>query len=118
MKYGNGIAGSAALAQAREMLKAIPQHQRNQTGARKPTDTSLYGEADQFAEFDKDKLKEAILKEEKRGEKALDDRKRKYNSTNADVDITEEEMEAYRLRKERREDPMSKLGADEIINYN
>lgn len=118
MKYGNGIAGSAALAQAREMLKAIPQHQRNQTGARKPTDTSLYGEADQFAEFDKDKLKEAILKEEKRGEKVLDDRKRKYNSTNANVDITEEEMEAYRLRKERREDPMSKLGADEIINYN
>jgi Pre-mRNA splicing Prp18-interacting factor. len=118
MKYGTGLAGSAALAQAREMLKAIPQNQRSQTFAKKPTDSSLYGEADQFAEFDKQKIKEAILKEEKRGEKALDDRKRKYNSTNADVDVTEEEMEAYRLRKERRDDPMSNLDADEILNYN
>jgi hypothetical protein len=27
-------------------------------------------------------------------------------------------MEAYRLKKERTDDPMCKIGADEILNYN
>ena len=36
---------------------------------------------------------------------------------NAEVDVTEEEMEAYRLRKERSDDPMAKLGSGELLDY-
>ena len=39
-----------------------------------------------------------------------DERKRKYNVT-ATNDVTEEEMEAYRLSKRRDEDPMAGLGS-------
>jgi pre-mRNA-processing factor SLU7 len=51
-------------------------------------------------------------------EEATEDRKRKYNSLKAEVDVTEEEMEAYRLRKDRGADPMAKLASsDEILDY-
>ena len=38
---------------------------------------------------------------------ALDERKRKYNSMYTDVAPTEEEMEAYRRKQKRFEDPMA-----------
>lgn len=58
-------------------------------------------------ELDPKKLKEAIEKEELRStnEAQLDDRKREYNVSH-DIDVTEEEMEAYRLKKRRTEDPL------------
>ena len=35
-----------------------------------------------------------------------------------DVEVTEEDMEAYRLKKERADDPMAKLArSDEILDY-
>jgi competence protein ComGC len=43
--------------------------------------------------------------------------KRKYNSLGTDVDVTEEQMEAYRLKKGRSDDPMAKVGSDEILEY-
>ena len=118
MRYGTGVAGSAALAQAREMLKAIPQTERSSTksSSLRPTSSKMYGEADQFAEIDKEKLKEALKKEE---ENEKDDgKKRKYNSMNATNDVTEEEMEAYRLKKDRGDDPMAKLASSgELLEY-
>ena len=48
------------------------------------------------------------LQREKEGEAARDDRKRGYNSLAgaADAEVTPEEMEAYRLKKNRGLDPM------------
>lgn len=117
MRYGTGVSGSAALAQAREMLKAIPTGERK-TGVAPPAMSKLYGEADQNAKFDKDKLDQALKKLDQSREEATADRKRKYNSMNAQVDVTEEEMEAYRMRKDRGADPMAKLASsDEILDY-
>lgn len=120
MQFGTGVAGSAALAQARGMLKAIPN---KGTGSKKssyepPSSRSkLYGEAEQKANVDQSKVKQAMEKLDKAEKEAGDDRKRKYNSVNAEVDVTEEEMEAYRLRKERSADPMAKISSDELLEY-
>ena len=121
MRFGTGVAGSAALAQARGMLKALPKGSNDRGGSRgaEPSSRSkLYGEADQKAEMDKEKVKAALekydseQKDDKRG-----DKKRKYNSMNSENDVTEEEMEAYRLRKERSADPMANIGSDEVLDY-
>ena len=115
MRYGTGVAGSAALAQAREMLKAIPEGERK-AGVAPPAMSKLYGEADQNATLDKEKLDLALKKAEKK--EVADDRKRKYNSMNSEVDVTQEEMEAYRMRKDREMDPMAKLAeSGELLDY-
>ena len=81
--------------------------------------SKMYGEAaDQHASYDKDKLQAALEKVDKSRAEATDDRKRKYNSVSAEVDVTEEEMEAYRLRKDRGSDPMAKLvDSEELLEY-
>lgn len=118
MTYGTGQAGSAALAQARGMLKPKPS-MGNAGGSVAPTSalanrSKLYGEADPSAVLDDRKVKEALAKQEKE----QDDRnKRKYHSMNADVDMTEEMMEAYRIRKDKKSDPMANLGSDELLDY-
>jgi len=122
MRYGTGEAGSAALAQAREMLKAVPASQRPSGSAGgagyKPNSSRLYGEADQKAKLDEEKLKEALKNVEKGKKELKDDRKRKYNSLNAEhYDVTEEDMEAYRLSKETKSDPMANIGSDEVLEY-
>mmetsp|Transcript_36617 Transcript_36617/g.56264 ORF Transcript_36617/g.56264 Transcript_36617/m.56264 type:complete len:140 (+) Transcript_36617:366-785(+) len=117
--YGTGAAGSAELAQAREMLKAIPRNERNPKSDVRPTGSKLYGEADQHATFDDVKLKEALEKEEKRKINSdKDERKRKYNSMSTEVDVTEEEMEAYRQKRDRADDPMAKISNNgELLEY-
>lgn len=122
MRYGTGVAGSAALAQARGMLKAIPKGRKddNSFGMDPPSSKSkLYGEADQKAELDKDKVKAALEKYDRdhSGSNRREDKKRKYHSMDAEVEITEEEMEAYRLRKERSADPMANVSSDEVLDY-
>ena len=117
MKYGTGIAGSAALAQARGMLKASSANAGN-AGSRATNATlnrsKLYGEASQTADLDQTKVQAALKRTE---ENEKDDRKRKYHSMNVEDNLTEEDMEAYRLKKERSSDPMSKLGTDEVLDY-
>ena len=63
-------------------------------------------------ELDKQRLEEALRKLDERDKKQIevDDRKRKYNSLQTDGEMpTEEEMEAYRMKKARDEDPMAKI---------
>ena len=122
MRYGTGLAGSAALAQARMMLKA-------QSKQNKPNNTSNssngflnrskhYGEADQKAQLDKNKVNAALQKLEREKIESLEKRgKRKYNSMNNETEVTEEDMEAYRLQKEISSDPMAKISSDEILEY-
>eukprot|EP00934_Nitzschia_sp_Nitz4_P006300 Nitzschia sp. Nitz4//scaffold133_size116822//22229//24157//NITZ4_003796-RA/size116822-processed-gene-0.103-mRNA-1//1//CDS//3329535363//6290//frame0 len=113
-RYGTGVAGSAALAQARGMLKAMPQGTGQTLSAEAPTNRSrLYGEADPNAKIDKSKVQKALEDmDQKAGQQGG-----KYNSMNAQVDVTDAEMEAYRLRKERGDDPMAKIGNDELLDY-
>ncbi|CAG8685739.1 4928_t:CDS:2, partial [Acaulospora morrowiae] len=66
-------------------------------------------------ELDKKKLKKALENEDRRyklNEPELDDRKRPYNNAfmsknKIDSEVTEEELEAYRLKKQSYEDPMA-----------
>jgi hypothetical protein len=79
----------------------------------------MYGEAvDQHKEFDRSKVQEAIKRQQLQEEaNAKEGKKTKYNSFHADVDVTEEDMEAYRLRKGRgAEDPLASMG-DELLEY-
>ncbi len=113
MRYGTGIAGSAALAQAREILKIIPQTERASSLAsqNRPTSSQFYGEADQFVKLDQEKVKEAL-----RGDEEKD--KRKYNSVDANIDVTAEEMEAFRMKRQRADDPLAKLAdSEELLEY-
>jgi pre-mRNA-processing factor SLU7 len=106
MRFGTGVAGSAALAQARGMLKALPSNAKGKGGggtgtggtlAEPPSSRSrLYGEANQNVAVNTEKVKEVLKKMDQQDPK--DDRKRKYNSlntTSSELDVTEEDMEAY-----------------------
>lgn len=118
MRFGTGKTGSAALAQARGMLKVMPGSQRTGNTSSAATNRSkLYGEANPNPDLDQDKLKEALKKAEQSKEETGDDRKRKYHSMNAEVNLTEEDMEAYRLKKEQKSDPMANVGSDELLDY-
>lgn len=123
LRYGSGVAGSAMLASARKMLEVIPKANQNKSilGGVVPNQQSkLFGEAaDQHKEYDKEKLRTAIKRQEEQEAAAARGgaNKRKYNSLSAEVDVTEEDMEAYRLRRERgAEDPMANLGG-ELLEY-
>lgn len=75
-----------------------------------PFETKL----EDFDHLDSEKLKKALKKEKKRLEKQedlADDRKRPYNSLGGKKtdDITVEEIEAYRLKKTKFEDPMNQM---------
>ncbi|KAL7518029.1 hypothetical protein ACHAWX_002892 [Stephanocyclus meneghinianus] len=124
LTYGSGVAGSAMLASARKMLEVIPRGNNSALGNDKfkPNQQSkLYGEAvDQHKEFDKVKV-QAAIKHQQEQEEALareGRKKHKYNSFQAEVDVTEEDMEAYRLLKGRgAEDPMANRGGEELLDY-
>jgi pre-mRNA-processing factor SLU7 len=123
LTYGSGVAGSAMLASARKMLEVIPRAHAGGLGEAdklKPNQQSkMYGEAvDQHKEFDRSKVQEAIKRQQLQEEaNAKEGKKTKYNSFHADVDVTEEDMEAYRLRKGRgAEDPLASMG-DELLEY-
>jgi hypothetical protein len=70
-------------------------------------------EAPEDLQLDQKKLRAAIKRQEAllAGEVA-DDRKRGFNSLGADkLEVTEEDMEAYRLKKARADDPMAAPGS-------
>ena len=116
MRYGTGIRGSAALAQARNMLKIVPSSERSSSSSVPYNSSALYGEADMNAKLDKEKVqaaKEAL----KAGNEEKNGKKRKYNSVDADVDVSAEDMEAWRLTRGRSDDPMNKITSEELIDY-
>ncbi|KAL7543549.1 hypothetical protein ACHAXR_012835 [Thalassiosira sp. AJA248-18] len=128
LQYGSGAAGSAMLASARKMLEVIPKAKNaglnGDNDKFKPNQQSkLYGSAvDQHKEFDKDKLQAAMKRQQQQEEEAGaakggKSKRAKYNSLSAEVDVTEEDMEAYRLSKGRGvDDPMAKMG-EELLEY-
>lgn len=123
LAYGSGFAGSAMLASARKMLEVIPRSSASNANNDKfkPNQQSkLYGEVvDQHKDYDKEKLQAAMKRQQEAEEAATKETKskKKYNSLKAEVDVTEEDMEAYRLRKGRGvEDPMANMG-DDLLDY-
>jgi pre-mRNA-processing factor SLU7 len=79
--------------------------------------SDVYGDASgSQTEFDKDKLAEALARQDdfkKQDHKTeADDRRRSFNSMKAS-DVTEVDMEAYRMKKSRRDDPMAAFVDDE-----
>jgi pre-mRNA-processing factor SLU7 len=59
------------------------------------------------------RLQEALEREDARlRDSDSDERKRKYNSFSADIDVTEEDLEAYRRKRVRHEDPMADFLGD------
>lgn len=121
LQYGSGVAGSAMLASARKMLEVIPkasivgEHDKYMPNQQ----SKLYGEVvDQHKEFDRDKVQAALRRQQqKQDEEEADEKKRKYNSFSAELDVTEEDMEAYRLSRGRGvEDPMANMG-EELLDY-
>ena len=84
--------------------------------------SDIYGESTGGAGLDDLKVKEAVKKAEEWMKKdhsvEFDDRKRSYNSMTT-IDVTAEDMEAYRLKKVNRDDPMAALGGDseELLPY-
>ena len=72
-------------------------------------------EVDGDVRIDKEKLRKALkAQEEKENETQDDDRKRKFSSLDDSTEgVTEEEMEAYRLRKAREDDPLLNKTAGE-----
>jgi pre-mRNA-processing factor SLU7 len=118
LQYGDGREGSAQLAQLRQVIGGNAASsfsgKTSKLDGKTPVasaSSKMYGEANQFAKLDQDKVQAALEKQE--NEDAASDRKRGYNSIKAsDIDVTEEELEAYRLKKSRGEDdPMAKLSA-------
>lgn len=115
LRYGTGESGSAKLLQARQILnsnhgeakrnQSQPAHRQNSINTTNPT-------------LDKRKLENALKSEDSRQKTFVnDDRKRKYNSTETNNDVTEEEMEAYKLKRTCEDDPMAKLKGDELLEY-
>ena len=72
--------------------------------------------------MDDNKVKEAVKRQEewmKRDHTTdADDRKRSYNSSSA-IDVTAEDMEAFRLKRAKRDDPMAAFAdTEELLEYN
>jgi len=129
LRYGTGeAAGAAELLQKRQMLQAQKQsNQNSQSNGTNKSDSNvtrsrsaLYGEVDPNIKLDAEKVKEALKKQtnsNSTNNESIDDRKRKYNSIDDNVDVTKEEMEAYRLKKGRADDPMLKIDGDGLLEY-
>lgn len=71
------------------------------------------------AVLDKEKVQAALKRQEEEDASALepDEKKRKYNSiAGSNAGVTDEEMEAYRLRKARADDPMAQPAGSSAQN--
>mmetsp|Transcript_20079 Transcript_20079/g.60665 ORF Transcript_20079/g.60665 Transcript_20079/m.60665 type:complete len:566 (-) Transcript_20079:656-2353(-) len=71
-------------------------------------------------ELDQDKLKAALKKAEdfNKADAETDLRKRKYNAAvGDDADVTPEEMEAYRMKRQQTDDPLANLGTSGSKGY-
>lgn len=119
-KAANDAADSQAIdpAQARKMLESNMNNLSNHASAvTKRSD--VFGEFDPSSKIklDADKVNQAVKKYAGvDGNNVSDGKKRGYNSM-ASVEVTPEDMEAYRLKKGKREDPMTFLTSNEILPY-
>ncbi len=76
-------------------------------------------EVSQDVQLDKDKLQAALKRaaEAEHQDAEKDERKRKYNSMGQDTDVTQEDMEAYRMVRSRADDPLNDMQALKNSQY-
>jgi pre-mRNA-processing factor SLU7 len=117
MQYGTGQAGSATLEQVRrQMLPPSQQRSTTEQQQRVMNRSKLYGEVDPTLPLDEQKVQEALRQGKKRDDGATSDahdsrwnKRKKYNSNDAEEEMTPEMMEAYRIQKvNSANDPMAK----------
>lgn len=112
---GNRIGQSPLYETSSQMVVAMqqqmkPKEVKKDEGGPRIIAMGERNEGKDITHFDRKKLKEALKKEDRRAENNdMDERKRKYNSMGT-ADVTEEEMEAYMLKKQRGDDPLAGLG--------
>lgn len=119
---GDAAADAAAQLAANVEAKAAEAEERARAAAaaaegKRPLEgvrpsAGLWGsEVEEGLQLDPAKLKAALAKHlaaREAGDQAVDDRKRGYNSLRGDdVEVTAEDMEAYRLTKDRGDDPLT-----------
>lgn len=99
-----------------EPRSLLEQHQAKMANQSKKGCRNPQAEIAEEEKVKEEKLRRALRKESEREKEAdrllaMDERKRPYNSMKADDAVfpTDEEMEAYRLKKRREEDPMASL---------
>lgn len=122
-KIANDASNSQAIdgSQARRMLekevKKSSEANASSSAASMVKRSDIYGEVSGEVKLDEGKFKEAVAKEEawqKRDAAVeLDDRKRGYNSMKTS-EVSMEDMEAYRLKKNKRDDPMANFMDSDI----
>lgn len=85
----------------------------------KPTADVWGTEVAEDLELDQDRLAAAVRAQEAADAAPAesDERKRGYTSVSGGAEITPEEMEAYRLKKARGEDPLAGLGGAGTSGY-
>jgi pre-mRNA-processing factor SLU7 len=126
--YCTGAAGIAANDDSNSALSMDPSQQRKMLTPSAAVDkeendqkTALAKRSELFGEnlnptIDEKKLKKALKKAaaaEREGQG--DDKAGKYNSFQSS-DVTQEEMEAYRMRKQRADDPMNNISSDKLLD--
>lgn len=108
--------------QARKMIQLKSQAEKDKAstaGVIKRSD--IFGESAGGAGLDDQKVLDAVRREEEWAKKDhtadADDRKRGYNSMQS-IDVTLEDMEAYRLKRMKKEDPMAAFNdSEELLEY-
>lgn len=100
------------LSEKKKKKKKKKKNKRKHKKKSKSSSSSSESESEDEEKVREKKLKEALKKEEEHQKKAehllsLDERKRPYNSMYDNVAPTDEEMEAWRMKQRRTEDPMS-----------
>jgi pre-mRNA-processing factor SLU7 len=141
--YCTGAAGEAAAAANAAQMAANMERRAGDAAAElkrreasklndgRGAGAALWGTEGSDAPLDEAKLKEALRRQEAReaalaagasgasGGGGADERKRRYNSLAADAEaeVTAEDMEAYRLKRGRAEDPMAAGGAKGVGGY-
>lgn len=115
--YCTGKAGIKASKANQEMLSEMRRLEAEKRGKGTGTDkpatgykpSNTWGESGGHVELDPGKLEEAIIaaknKQASKDAEDAEEKKRKFNVV-YDDDTTEEQMEAYRITRERGEDPM------------
>lgn len=126
--YCTGKAGIKASKANQEMLSEMRRLEAEKRGKGTGTEMSTegykpsntWGEAGGFVELDPEKLQEALVAAKQKQKKEIDEgaeeKKRKFNVV-YDDDTTEEQMEAYRITRERGEDPMKNPNAKNDDGY-
>lgn len=98
------VTNTGGATQMRDEKPASPTHRNIPVP---PHGAEVWG-TDSAKDIDKDKLQQAIARQEKleKANESNDTKKRQYSSADEGLDVSAEDMEAYRLKRSRGDDPL------------